>query len=111
METFVRRVGRLTAEEIARLVELQLAAKRGGRTPVEQQARVKVSRLDAEHDLVAEIDQAFLDSARAVGYVGARQAAQSAVRWAGLAAAYRAELDPEEVAALQGVWRAAVEGA
>lgn len=108
MKTFVRRVGRLSAEEIARLVELQLAAQRGVRAPLEKAARVKVSRLDADHDLVAEIDSAFLESARAVGYVGARQAAQSAVRWAGLGEAYRDQLDPEEVEALQAVWRAAI---
>ncbi len=108
MKTFVRRVGRLSAEEIARLVELQLAAQRGVRAPIEKAARVKVSRLDADHDLVAEIDSAFLESARAVGYVGARQAAQSAVRWAGLGEAYRDQLDPAEVEALQAVWSAAI---
>lgn len=108
MKTFVRRVGKLSADEIARLVELQLAAQRNGRAALEKTARVKVSRLDAEHDLVAEIDGAFLESARAVGYVGARQAAQSAVRWAGLGEAYREQLEPEEVEALQAVWTAAI---
>ena len=90
--------------DIARIVELQLAAQRGGRRTLEKAARVKVSRLDAEHDRVAAIDAAFLESARAVGYVGMRQVAQSAVRWAGLAEAYRAELTPDEVEALQSVW-------
>lgn len=104
MRAFLRRVATLTADDIARIVELQLAAQRGGRRQLEKAARVKVSRLDAEHDRVAAIDAAFLESARAVGYVGMRQVAQSAVRWAGLAEAYRAELTPEEVDALQAVW-------
>lgn len=109
MKAFVRKLGTLTADDISRLVELQLAAQRSVRTPVEKAARVKVSRLDAEHDRVAEIDSAFLDAARSVGYVGSRQAAQSAVRWAGLGAAYREELSLEELDALQSVWREATQ--
>jgi hypothetical protein len=107
MRAFLRRVAALSADDLARIVELQLAAQRGGRRQLEKAARVKVSRLDAEHDRVATIDAAFLDTARAVGYVGMRQVAQSAVRWAGLAEVYREQLTTEEVKALQSVFVAA----
>ena len=46
MKTFVRRVGKLSADEIARLVELQLAAQRNGRAALEKTARVKQVRKD-----------------------------------------------------------------
>lgn len=111
MRAFLRRVAALSADDMARIVELQLAAQRGGRRQVEKAARVKVSRLDAEHDRVAELDTAFLDTARAVDYVGMRQVAQSAVRWAGLAEVYREQLTTEEVEALQAVFNAATASA
>lgn len=108
MNSFLKRVQALSAEEIAMIGQFQAAAQRTARDASYRQAREKVSRLDVEANEVARVEEAFLAAVRDSGYTGEKVRAQSAVRWAGLAAAYRGELTDEEARALSSAWLSAL---
>jgi len=106
VDAFLKQVESLTAEEIALIASAQAAAQRTARGPAYRQGREHVARLDEGGAVAARIDESFLAAVRESGFTGEKVRAQSAVRWAGLAAAFRTELSADEREALDSAWRA-----
>lgn len=104
MDAFVKRVESLTSEEIARIASAQAAAQRTVRGQAYRQGRANVARLDEGGAVAARIEESFLTAVRESGFTGEKVRAQSAVRWAGLAAAFRDELAADEAEALESAW-------
>ena len=104
MRAFVKRVESLTAEEIALIAGAQAAAQRAVRGAAYRQGRERVARLDEGGATAARIEESFLVAVRESGFTGEKVRAQTAVRWAGLAAAFRDELSAEECEALEAAW-------
>lgn len=106
MDAFVKRVESLTSEEIALIASAQAAAQRTVRGQAYRDGRAHVARLDEGGAVAARIEESFLAAVRESGYTGEKVRAQSAVRWAGLAAAFRDELSAEQREALESAWLA-----
>ncbi|AMB59712.1 hypothetical protein AWU67_13520 [Microterricola viridarii] len=96
----------LTSEEIALIASAQAAAQRTARGSAYRQGREHVARLDEGGTVAARIEESFLSAVRESGFTGEKVRAQSATRWAGLAAAFRAELSSDECEALESAWKA-----
>lgn len=108
VDAFVKRVESLTSEEIALIASAQAAAQRTVRGQAYRQGREAVARLDEGGAVAARIEESFLSAVRESGFTGEKLRAQSAVRWAGLAAAFSAELAPDEREALESAWLAGI---
>ncbi|WP_133161236.1 hypothetical protein [Microterricola pindariensis] len=111
MDAFLKRVESLTSEEIALIASAQAAAQRTARGQAYRQGRQNVARLDEGGAVAARIEESFLNAVRESGFTGEKVRAQSAVRWAGLAAAFRAELSADECEALESAWLSGLEQA
>lgn len=111
MDAFLKRVESLTSEEIALIASAQAAAQRTARGLAYRQGREHVARLDEGGAVAARIEESFLDAVRESGFTGEKVRAQSAVRWAGLAAAFRTQLGADECEALESAWKAGLDQA
>ncbi len=111
MDAFLKRVKSLTSEEIALIASAQAAAQRTARGQAYRQGRENVARLDEGGVVAAQVEESFLDAVRESGFTGEKVRAQSAVRWAGLAAAFSAELSNDQREALESAWKAGLDQA
>lgn len=110
METFLRKLRTLDADDFARLAQAQTGTRRLRRDPAYREAREKLTRLDDGGAVGIMIREAVLESIRDSGYTGEQLPAITALWWTGLACAFEAELTAEEYSALTSVWDAAVGG-